>query len=80
MVGIWRSINPLTLHERRLIKQGIDLGMSYGQLAKHVGRCKSVVMRESKRLGKPWDYNPDKAQKDFEAKQKLVGIRKVRDV
>jgi IS30 family transposase len=42
--------------------------MSYGQMAIHVGRAKSVVMREAKRLGKYTTYDPDKAQQDFEIK------------
>jgi IS30 family transposase len=76
MVSKWKTINPLTIQQRRLIKEGLDLNMSYSQIAAHAGRGKSVVMRESKRLGKIKDYDPEKAQKDFEAKQKLVGIKK----
>lgn len=79
MVSEWIAVNPLTLEERRKVKEGIDLGMSYAQMAIHVGRCKSVVMRESKRLGKPSAYDPDMAQKDFQSKQKLIGKKKPKD-
>jgi IS30 family transposase len=72
----WIAINPLSIEERHKVKEGLDLDLSYSQLALHVGRCKSVVMREAKRLGKAEDYDPIKAQADFEAKQKLIGIKK----
>jgi IS30 family transposase len=76
MISKWKAINPLTIHERRLIAEGIRVGMSYRQLGLHVGRHKSVVLREVKRLGEPSNYIPEKAQKDFEDKQKLVGKKK----
>jgi IS30 family transposase len=76
MPGRWIAINPLSIDERQKVKEGLDLDLSYSQLALHVGRCKSVVMREAKRLGKAEDYDPDKAQADFEAKQKLIGKKK----
>ncbi len=76
MVSKWIAINPLTIDERRMIKEGINLNMSYSELSEYVGRCKSVVCREAKRLGKAFDYDPDKAQADFEMKQKLIGKRK----
>lgn len=66
MVEKWSVRNPLTLDERKKIKEAIELGMSYSQMAEHVGRYKSTVMRESKRLGDPKDYDPEKAQKSFE--------------
>jgi IS30 family transposase len=72
----WIAINPLSIDERQKVKEGLDLDLSYSQLALHVGRCKSVVMREAKRLGKAEDYDPMKAQEDFEAKQKLIGKKK----
>lgn len=78
MVGKWIANNPLTIHERRQVKRGIDLGLSYSQLADFVGRSKSTVMRESKRINpSPWKYDPDLAQADFEAKQKLIGKKKL---
>jgi IS30 family transposase len=80
MVAKFKVKNPLTIEERRKIKEGLALQMSYSELALHVGRCKSVVMRESKRLGYPWDYEPDLAQKNFEAKQKLSGIKRGSDL
>lgn len=76
MVNLWPSINPLTIEERRKIMEGLALDMSYSQLALHVGRCKSTVLRESKRLGNIKDYDPDLAQKDFENKMKRFGNNK----
>lgn len=73
----WIAMNPLSIEERLKIKEGLELDLSYGQLAKHVGRGKSVVMREAKRLGDIRKYDAYKAQKDFEEKQKLIGIKKL---
>lgn len=70
MVEKWSVKNPLTLDERKKIKEGLDLGLSYSKLALHVGRYKSTVMRESKRLGDVSDYDPEKAQQHFENGQK----------
>ncbi len=70
MVGKWSCKNPLSISERHLIKEGLDLNMTYAELSIYVGRCKSVVLRESKRLGRFEDYDPEKAQKDFEYKQR----------
>lgn len=75
MVCKWIAYNPLLIEERRKIKEAIDMGMSYGDMSKYVGREKSIVMREAKRLGSYLDYDPDLAQKDFEEKQKLIGIK-----
>ena len=75
MVEKWSCINPLTIEERRLIKEGLDLNMTYREISLHAGRCKSVVMREAKRLGNIKDYDPDKAQAHFEEKQKRHGFR-----
>ena len=69
MVERWSVKNPLKLDERKKIKEAIDLGMSYSQMALHVGRNKSTVMRESKRLGDVNDYDPEKAQQHFESGQ-----------
>lgn len=69
MVAYWSVCNPLTLEDRKKIKEGIDSGLSYGEIGFYVGRPKSTVMRESKRLGDPSKYDPIKAQKDFEQKQ-----------
>jgi IS30 family transposase len=69
MVGKWSCKNPLTIGERRLIKEGLDLNMSYQEIGQYVGRHKSVVLRESKRLGDTKKYDPDKAQEHFEQKQ-----------
>lgn len=75
MVEKWSCRNPLTIQERLLIKEAIDLNMSYSEMSTHVGRCKSVVMRESKRLGDHSTYNAEKAQEHFEDKQKRHGFR-----
>lgn len=74
MIQKWIANNPLTIKERIKIKEAIDKGMSYGEMAIYVGRAKSTVMREAKRLGPDvWNYDPKIAQKDFETKQKLIG-------
>jgi len=70
MVNKWPCINPLTIEERRKIMEGLALDLSYRELGLHVGRLKSVVMRESKRLGDVKNYDADKAQQDFENKMK----------
>lgn len=74
----WHVKNPLQLHERELIKVGLDLGLSTRQLALYVGRSRTSVVRESKRLGCKELYDPKKAQEDFERKQKNCGIKKVK--
>jgi len=76
MVGKWSSINPLNIEERRLIKEGLTLNMSYRQISLHCGRAKSVVIREAKRLGDIHLYDPDKAQKHFEDIQKRRNLKK----
>lgn len=76
MVNPWPCINPLTIEERRKIQEGLALDLSYSELALHVGRCKSVVLRESKRLGDISDYDPDLAQENFENKMKRFGKKK----
>jgi len=69
MVSKWQVKNPLTIEERRKIKEAIDLGLSYSEMALFVQRPKTTVTRESKRLGKFTHYDPEKAQEDFEKKQ-----------
>lgn len=78
MVKLNAKNPPLTLDERKKIKEGLELNLSYTQLAKHVGRNKSTVLRESKRLGTPDDYDPEKAQAHFEMRQqeKIEGIKR----
>lgn len=70
MVGKWSCRNPLTFEEREKIKEGLDMQMTYRQLGEYVGRAKSVVMRESKRLGDIRKYDPKKAQQHFEMIQR----------
>lgn len=72
MVGKYMAINPLTIEERYKVKEGLDMNMSYSELGRHVGRPKSTVLRESKRLGHAFTYDPQKAQEDFENKQKNI--------
>lgn len=76
MVGKWSCKNPLTIDERYKIKEGLDLGMSYREIGEHVGRNKSVVLRESKRMGIVNKYEPQKAQEDFEMKQRIKQKRR----
>lgn len=66
MVTKWSVKNPLTIDERKKIQAALELNMSYGQMAEYVGRSKSTVLRECKRLGEVENYDPEKAQKHFE--------------
>lgn len=70
LVSKWAVKNPLTIEERKKIKEGLEMDLSYGELSSYVGRDKSTVMRESKRLGSYKDYDPEKAQEHFEKLQK----------
>ncbi len=70
MVGKWMCKNPLTLQERILIKEGLDLNMSYREICDHSKRPKSTIRRECKRLGDVKNYDAYEAQKDFEQKQR----------
>ena len=69
MISKWQCKNALTHYQRVLLEQAIIKGLSYREIAEYVGRPKSTVMREAKRLGKPNDYNANEAQADFENKQ-----------
>ncbi len=60
--------NSLTMEERVKIKEALDMNLSYREIAEYVGRPKTTVCREAKRLGNYTDYDPIKAQKDFEEK------------
>lgn len=66
----------LTIDDRIKIKEALDMNMSYSEMANYVNRNKSVVLRESKRLGEIKYYDPVLAQQNFESKKKLRGIRK----
>lgn len=79
MVSKWAGKNPLIYSERLKIKEGIDSNLTYSEIAESIGRSKSTIQRECKRLGGFWNYDPKEAQKDFEKKQKLVGIKKKTD-
>jgi IS30 family transposase len=74
MISPWKCRNPLSKKEREQIKEGIDAGMSYREIGKMLNRNHSVIIRDVKRCGAFGAYDPDTAQKDFEAKQKLVGL------
>lgn len=69
MPGKWMCKNPLSLEQRMKIEIGLSMKLTYSELAVYVGRCKSVVLRESKRLGDHKDYDAHLAQQDFEHKQ-----------
>jgi len=69
MINKWKVKNALEFSERVKIKEAIDLNMTYREMAEYVGRPKSTVMREAKRLGTFEIYDPKKAQEDFERKQ-----------
>lgn len=71
MVNKFKCRNPLTIEERRLIKEGLDLNMTYREIAIHANRSKTTVIREAKRLGDIEDYDPDEAQRHFEYRQKV---------
>jgi len=66
----------MKIEERIKIKAGLDANMTYVEIAESIGRAKSTIQRECKRLGGFWNYEPKRAQKDFEEKQKLVGRKK----
>lgn len=74
MVSRWSVNNALTIEERIKLKEGLDLGMCYREIGKYVGRHKSTMVKEAKRLGTPENYDPIKAQEDFERKQKEKGV------
>lgn len=76
MVGKYKVKNHLTLDERRKIKEGIDADLSYLKIAESIGRAKSTIIREAKRLGGPGDYEPQLAHLDFKKKQMLSGVRR----
>jgi IS30 family transposase len=50
--------------------------MTYREIGEFVGRPKTTVIRESKRLGNVDKYDAEKAQNDFELKQKNCGYKK----
>lgn len=75
MVGKWSVKNPLTIDERKLLQEGLRLNLSYAQLAQYVGRDKSTLWREAKRLGDVENYTAEKAQEHFERLQQLKNQR-----
>lgn len=76
MVGKWSVKNPLTLEERIRIKEGLDANLYYHEIATSIGRGKNTIRKETRRLGTVDDYDPYKAQQNFEDKQ-LLGWKKI---
>jgi IS30 family transposase len=74
MVSIFKGKNHLTIDDRKKIQEGIALGLTYREIGETINRAKSVIIREAKRLGDFQDYEAEKAQSNFESKQKLSGI------
>lgn len=74
MVYKYKVKNHLTLKERQEIRKGIDADLSYLKIAESLGRAKSTVLRECKRLGDPQRYDPLKAHQNFKKKQMLSGV------
>jgi IS30 family transposase len=71
MVGKWSVKNPLTIEERRKIKEGLDLNLTYKEIAEYLGtgRHRSTIRKECARLGGFENYDPEKAQEHFERLQ-----------
>ena len=67
----WSCRNPLTIEERKIIESGIKEGLSSRQIGSLINRGKSVILRESKRLGDLENYDAVNAQKKFEKIQRL---------
>ncbi len=67
MPGKWSVKNPLTLIERKMIQEALEMhaSFSYNDIAKYVQRSKKTIIRECKRLGNE-KYDAEKAQKHFE--------------
>lgn len=76
MVNKWICRNPISIQERKKIEEGIKMQMTYREIGEFVGRPKTTVIRESKRLGNVDKYDAEKAQNDFELKQKNCGYKK----
>jgi|GEM_PF-6090576 IS30 family transposase len=66
----WSCRNPLTIEERKIIQQGIESGLSSRQIGKEIQREKSIILRESKRLGDLKNYKAELAQQHFEDTQR----------
>ena len=65
----WSCKNPLTLQQRKEIQDLESRGFSSREIGGMLSRAKSTILRELKRLGIDVEYDPDKAQQDFERKQ-----------
>jgi|GEM_PF-6553745 len=73
---MFKCRNPLSFDDRKKIQHGIRIQFSYAEIAMSINRVKSVIQREVKRFAKVADYDAQKAQKNFESKQKLSGIKR----
>ena len=67
----WSVLNPLTIEERRAIYDGINQDLSSREIAENLGRSKSTILREVRRLGID-KYQPEIAQKQFEDIQRAT--------
>jgi IS30 family transposase len=74
----WSCRNPLTIEDRKVIQMGIKSGLSSREIGREIDRDKSIILRESKRLGGVDKYDATKAQENFENKQ-IEGRRKSRE-
>ncbi len=72
----WSNKNPLTIRERKIIQKGIENKLTSLEIAEQLGRGKTTITREAKRLGSIDDYDAEEAQKDFEKKQ-FEGRKKI---
>ena len=66
MVVRWACHNPLNIDDRRAIKDGLDAGLTYRAIAKSINRGKTTIQREVLRFKSLDDYDPEKAQAQFE--------------
>lgn len=67
MPGKWSVKNPLTLQERKMIQEALEMNISftYNDIAKYINRSKKTIIRECNRLGNE-KYDAEKAQQHFE--------------
>lgn len=72
----FKGVNHLTIEDRKLIKKGLDQGLTYREIGESLDRSRAVIRREANRLGSFENYIPEKAQADFISKQRLSGIKR----
>lgn len=66
----WSCRNPLKLEDRQKIQEGLQLGLSSREIARMIHREKTVILRESMRLGDREKYDAILAQIHFETTQR----------